>query len=81
MKETPLECVSENTHRLEPEAIQIGSALLFGQSNEPPPATFIPLILPHGLDSILFRKKRIKDILQFSLLNLKGIFCALELQG
>lgn len=44
---------SEDTHRLEPEAIQICSALLFGQSDEPASTTFIPLILPHGLDSVL----------------------------
>lgn len=44
------------TYRLQPEAVQVGSALLFGQGDQPAAALLVSLIFPHGLNAILLRK-------------------------
>lgn len=45
-----------STYRLQPEAVQVGSALLFGQSDQPAAAPLVSLIFPHRLNAILLRK-------------------------
>lgn len=46
------------THRLQPEAIQVRLALLLGQSDEPAAASTVPVVLPHGLNPVLWPKIR-----------------------
>lgn len=48
------------TYRLQPEAIQVGLALLLRQSDEPAATSSVPFVLPHGLNPILRPNKEAK---------------------
>lgn len=46
------------TYRLQPEPIQVCFTLLFGQSYQPAATSSIPVVLPHGLNPILYPNKK-----------------------
>lgn len=60
--------LTQNSYSFQPKAVQVILPLLLVESEEPAASFFIPLILPHGLNTILQPKHKPKSTVIWSIL-------------